>query len=130
MELVFGGVNQKHYEGCIIWHDLGQFNLKDGLIFEGCWDFKLETVKLGDSPLAASSTLALVDSGLTYVVGPVDAIGYVAEQNQAVCFNMDDQLSARSSTVRRPLVLMLPRSIVTRKPFYPWSLSQTALVTF
>jgi Eukaryotic aspartyl protease len=34
-ELVFGGVNQKHYEGCITWHDLGQFSLKDGSVFQG-----------------------------------------------------------------------------------------------
>lgn len=87
-ELVFGGVNQKHYEGCISWHDLGQFSLQDGSTFQGYWDFKLDAVKLGDSPLAAASTLALVDSGSTYIVGPVDAIGYAAEQNQAVCFNM------------------------------------------
>ena len=89
-ELVFGGVNQNHYEGCLSWHDLGQFSLQDGSTFQGYWDFKLDTVKLGDSPLAAGSTLALVDSGSTYVVGPVDAIGYAAEQNQAVCFNMKD----------------------------------------
>ncbi|CAB9528383.1 Pepsin A [Seminavis robusta] len=88
-ELVFGGVNQKHYEGCISWHELGQFSLRDGSVFQGYWDFKLDTVKLGDSPLSASSTLALVDSGSTYVVGPIDAVGYVAEQNQAVCFTMD-----------------------------------------
>jgi hypothetical protein len=59
---VFGGVNQKHYEGCISWHDLGQFSLQDGSVFHGYWDFKLDAVKLGDSPLAAASTLALVDS--------------------------------------------------------------------
>ena len=89
-ELVFGGVNQKHYEGCISWHDLGQFSLGDGSTFRGYWDFKLDLVKLGDSPLAAASTLALVDSGSTYLVGPIDEIGYAAEQNQAVCFNVKD----------------------------------------
>ena len=89
-ELVFGGVNQKRYEGCLSWHDLGQFSLQDGSTFQGYWDFKLDLVKLGDSPLAAASTLALVDSGSTYVVGPIDEIGYAAEQNKAVCFNMKD----------------------------------------
>jgi len=89
-ELVWGGVNQKHYDGCISWHDLGQFELDDGSVFEGYWDFKLDSVRLGDSPLAADNSLGLVDSGSTYVVGPVDAVGYVAEQNQAACFNMDD----------------------------------------
>jgi Eukaryotic aspartyl protease len=61
------------------------------LVPKGYWDFKLDVVKLGDSPLSGQSTLALVDSGSTYIVGPVDAVGYVAEQNQAVCFNMDEQ---------------------------------------
>lgn len=90
-ELVFGGVNQKHYEGCIVWHELGQFNLHDGSQFQGFWDFKLETVKLGDQKLTASTSLALVDSGSSYIVGPVDAIGYVAEQNKAVCFTLEDE---------------------------------------
>jgi Eukaryotic aspartyl protease len=89
-ELVFGGVNQKHYEGCISWHELGQFSLRDGSVFEGYWDFKLDYVKMNGSPLAAASTLALVDSGSTYIVGPMDAIGYVAEQNQAVCFTVPE----------------------------------------
>jgi hypothetical protein len=98
-ELVFGGVNQMHYEGCLKWHDLGQFNLRDGSVFQGYWDFKLDTVKLGNNPLAASTPLALVDSGSTYVVGPVDAIGYVAEQNQAVCFTVDDDVNGDPQVV-------------------------------
>jgi len=89
-ELVLGGVDQRHYEGCIHWHKLGQFNLHDGSVFEGYWDFKLDAVKLGDTPLTAASSLALVDSGSTYLVGPVDAIGYAAERNKAVCFNMPE----------------------------------------
>jgi hypothetical protein len=40
-EIVFGGVNQKHYEGCLKWHELGQFkDLTSGQIFQGYWDFK------------------------------------------------------------------------------------------
>jgi hypothetical protein len=40
-EIVFGGVNQKHYEGCLKWHELGQFkDLSSGQTFQGYWDFK------------------------------------------------------------------------------------------
>lgn len=40
-EIVFGGVNHKHYEGCLSWHDLGQFkDLSSGETFQGYWDFK------------------------------------------------------------------------------------------
>lgn len=40
-EIVFGGVNQQHYEGCLTWHDLGQFkDLTSGQTFQGYWDFR------------------------------------------------------------------------------------------
>jgi hypothetical protein len=40
-EIVFGGVNQNHSEGCLSWHDLGQFKeLSSGKTFQGYWDFK------------------------------------------------------------------------------------------
>ena len=39
-ELVFGGVNQFHYEGCLNWHNLGQFTEVTGETFKGYWDIK------------------------------------------------------------------------------------------
>jgi phytepsin len=41
-ELIFGGVRNSHYEGCIHWHDLGQFeDVKNGKSFKGFWDFAI-----------------------------------------------------------------------------------------
>ena len=85
-ELVFGGVNQKHYEGCITWHDLGQFqDAYSGDTFVGYWDFKLDAVEVGGTQMPSSS-LAVVDSGSTYVVGPSEAVGQIAQINGANCF--------------------------------------------
>ena len=87
-ELIFGGVNQKHYEGCITWHDLGQFeDVNSGETFVGYWDFKLDSVQVGGAQMP-SSNLAVVDSGSTFVVGPRDAIGQIAKINGANCFVM------------------------------------------
>jgi len=87
-EIVFGGVNQLHYEGCLSWHNLGQFkDLSNGKTFEGYWDFKLDRVSVGGTSLPSSS-LALVDSGSTYIVGPSDAIAEIAIANSAACLNL------------------------------------------
>ena len=61
-QIVFGGVDQKHYEGCLNWHELGQFDLDTGDIFVGYWDFRLDDVRVGGTSLPTSA-LALVDSG-------------------------------------------------------------------
>jgi hypothetical protein len=89
-QIVFGGVDQKHYEGCLHWHDLGQFVENDnGDTFQGYWDFSLEVVKFGGQSLTTPN-LALVDSGSSYVVGPVDAVGRFALANNAICFTLED----------------------------------------
>lgn len=87
-ELVFGGVNPRHYIGCISWHSLGQFKeVRTGHTFQGYWDFRLDAVAVGGA-LLPSSELALVDSGSTYIVGPGAAVQKIAEVNGATCFVM------------------------------------------
>ena len=87
-EIVFGGVNQKHYSGCLHWHDLGQFQeVSTGQKFEGYWDFKLDGVEVGGTSMP-SSQLAIVDSGSTNIVGPDEAVGFIAQLNNAECFNV------------------------------------------
>lgn len=89
-EIVFGGVNQKHYSGCLHWHDLGQFQESvTGETFQGYWDFKLDGVEVGGTAMP-SSQLAIVDSGSSNIVGPKDAVGLIAQLNGAECFNMPD----------------------------------------
>uniref|UniRef100_A0A7R9ZQ28 Peptidase A1 domain-containing protein n=1 Tax=Craspedostauros australis TaxID=1486917 RepID=A0A7R9ZQ28_9STRA len=89
-EMVFGGVNQRHYEGCITWHSLGQFQDNMGDTFEGYWDFALSDVRVGGKSLNTYN-LALVDSGSTYLVGPQDAIAQIAKMNSATCIAFDDE---------------------------------------
>ena len=87
-EIVFGGVNQKHYEGCLNWHNLGQFkDLSSGETFQGYWDFRLDRVSVGGTSMPSSS-LALVDSGSTYIVGPSEAIAQIVIINGAACLNL------------------------------------------
>ena len=93
-EITFGGVNQRHYEGCLSWHDLGQFSLVSGETFTGYWDFKLDNVRVGGENLQTSQ-LALVDSGSSYIVGPVDDVGKFAKLNNAKCFEMKDPLDRK-----------------------------------
>jgi len=89
-ELIFGGVNQRHYTDCLTWHDLGQFEeVFTGQTFQGYWDFKLDKVQVGGAEMPASQ-LAVVDSGSTYIVGPTEAIGQIAQINGAECFIMED----------------------------------------
>jgi cathepsin D len=42
-ELVIGGVDREYYEGCLSWHDLGQFTV-DGSTFEGFWDVAISSI--------------------------------------------------------------------------------------
>jgi hypothetical protein len=87
-QIVFGGVDQAHYEGCLQWHELGQFEdqvTRDK--FVGYWDFALSEVKVGGTAVS-SSNVALVDSGSSYLVGPTDAIAKIATMNHASCFTM------------------------------------------
>lgn len=88
-QIVFGGVDQKHYEGCLNWHELGQFDLNTGDIFVGYWDFRLDDVRVGGTSLPTSA-LALVDSGSSYVVGPLLDVGKFALVNGATCFVLQD----------------------------------------
>lgn len=90
-EIVFGGVNYKHYDGCLTWHDMGrmadEFN---GDEFKGYWDFKLDSVKVDGSTTLPISDVAIIDSGSTFLIGPTDAIAVYAEMNEVMCFDLTD----------------------------------------
>jgi len=87
-ELVFGGVNQRRYQGCLTWHDLGQFEDDSGKPFEGYWDFRLDDVQCGGKSLQ-STDLGIADSGSTYIIGPSADVGAFAEMNKAMCFSFN-----------------------------------------
>lgn len=87
-QIIFGGVDQRHYEGCLQWHNLGHYDdSKTGGTFPGFWDFTLQDVRFGGSSVSTSN-LALLDTGSSYVIGPTEAVGKIAKLNGAKCFDM------------------------------------------
>jgi hypothetical protein len=87
-ELVLGGVDQTKYSGCIEWHDLGQFHEINGDTFAGFWDFMLEEISFEGDPLTGASKLAIVDSGSSFILGPIASIGAIAEAAGVICFDL------------------------------------------
>jgi len=93
-EFVLGGVNQKHYTGCLSWHSLGQFaDTTYGQKFEGFWDFSLEVVKVGGTKMTTAN-VAVVDTGSSYIVGPPDDVAQFAVLNNAKCFTVNTNTNA------------------------------------
>jgi hypothetical protein len=100
-EIVFGGVNQKHYDGCLTWHDVIQVEDEeedddddddvDEKDASGYWDFKLDGVEVGSKALPYSDK-AIVDSGSTYIIGNSAAIGVLAQVNSVACFDLSNPL--------------------------------------
>jgi Eukaryotic aspartyl protease len=87
-QIIFGGVDQRHYEGCLQWHALG--NVDDGETgdrFGGFWDLALQDVRVGGRSVSTSK-LAFLDTGSSYIIGPPDSVGQIANLNHASCFNM------------------------------------------
>mmetsp|Transcript_51541 Transcript_51541/g.154744 ORF Transcript_51541/g.154744 Transcript_51541/m.154744 type:complete len:379 (-) Transcript_51541:34-1170(-) len=122
-ELVFGGVNQRHYEGCLTWHDLGQFEDDTGKPFEGYWDFRLDDVQVGGRSLQ-STDLGIVDSGSTYVIGPSADVGAFAEMNKAMCFlfNSEGEID-EESMIKCDYPAGFDIAVVDcSQPFYPLEL--------
>mmetsp|Transcript_28939 Transcript_28939/g.91340 ORF Transcript_28939/g.91340 Transcript_28939/m.91340 type:complete len:392 (+) Transcript_28939:73-1248(+) len=67
-ELVFGGVDQKHYKGSFAFVPL---------VSETYWEVSLDGAKLGGSSIAGQAK-AIVDSGTSLLAGPSDAIKALA----------------------------------------------------
>eukprot|EP00535_Pseudo-nitzschia_heimii_P003912 CAMPEP_0197177826 /NCGR_PEP_ID=MMETSP1423-20130617/3287_1 /TAXON_ID=476441 /ORGANISM="Pseudo-nitzschia heimii, Strain UNC1101" /LENGTH=1084 /DNA_ID=CAMNT_0042627433 /DNA_START=399 /DNA_END=3653 /DNA_ORIENTATION=+ len=101
-ELILGGVNSEHYQGCLNWHDLVQQGSStigtsdEGISdFQKYWSVRMDDIKVGGTSLkdAASPTsgelLAVLDSGSSYIVGPQAPVARLVQMNQAKCFRMD-----------------------------------------
>jgi cathepsin D len=88
-QIIFGAVDHQHYEGCLHWHELGQFHDSEGDIFKGYWDIKLDHVRVQGVDLP-SSEIAIVDSGSTFLVGPSDAVSAIAITNEMDCFDLSN----------------------------------------
>ena len=102
-QIVFGGVDQKHYEGCLTWHDLVEYeSAQDGTNPQGFWEIALDAVYVGGIDLApathADTQRGLVDSGSTYIVGPKLAVAQFAQYNHAKCFTLKDPEKPESTS--------------------------------
>ena len=89
-QIIFGGVDHAHYEGCLHWHsvlDLAD-EFDDATVF---WNFGLEGVRVGDNDLLPAPEFAIVDSGSTFVIGPMEGIGQYLIQNDIECFDLDEE---------------------------------------
>ena len=91
-ELVFGGVDQTKYMGCLQWHALGQFHEINGDTFAGYWDIMLDGgVNFQNTALLGASKLAIIDSGSSFVLGPSEAVGAIAEKAGVICFDLSGE---------------------------------------
>uniref|UniRef100_A0A7S2EJF9 Peptidase A1 domain-containing protein n=1 Tax=Ditylum brightwellii TaxID=49249 RepID=A0A7S2EJF9_9STRA len=96
-EVVFGGVNQLHYQGCLTWHNVIDLNAEENMQIgvdlddlDRYWMFTIDKVEVGGTALD-QGLLAIVDSGSTYIVGPSFDVGIFADLNGCVCFFLDEE---------------------------------------
>jgi hypothetical protein len=69
---------------------LGQFKTISHAKFQGFWDFKLDRISLGETDLPLGSPVAIVDSGSSIIVGPIEPVGKIAKLAGALCFEAGD----------------------------------------
>jgi len=74
-ELLLGGVDQAHYTG--------EFTSVP-LTNETYWEFKMDNLKVGDTPFCAGGCKAIADSGTSLLAGPKDIVKAINKQIGAV----------------------------------------------
>jgi len=92
-EILLGGVDQKHYDGCLTWHIMDQLDVRSGIrskeeaFVKGYWNFRLEKVIVGEYEIPASSAVAFVDSGSSFLIGPNLVVKEFIKKNDFVCYD-------------------------------------------
>jgi hypothetical protein len=106
-QLVLGGVDQKHYVGCLQWHSIQGVTDTDEVVVEdnntnesataarvesNYWSLPLDVVKVGGQGMQSTATnqLAIVDSGSSYLVGPQQQVAQLVKMNGAKCFTLQN----------------------------------------
>ena len=84
-EIVFGGVNSKHYTDCLTWYDVVDTN--------PYWSLHLKGVRVSGEDLPYS-TVAVINSGSTFIEGQTDAVAKFAVLNNIQCFDLDEMGNA------------------------------------
>ena len=85
--MVLGGVHHQYYDGCLHWLDSTTIETDDGETIDGLWNFRLDAVRMKDQALPRSQ-VAVLDSGSTFLVGPLEAVGQIATMNDMICLDM------------------------------------------
>jgi hypothetical protein len=87
-QIIFGGLDQRHYDGCIKWHNLGEFySMLSFTKFQGYWDVHLLSTELNGVELPSSNGLAIVDSGASLILGPPDSITKLFSELNVTCYD-------------------------------------------
>ena len=91
-KLIVGGVDTDLFDGCIVWHDVKKALSSNGEVL-GYWDFELKNVHTMTNkdevyPLNFNSedNIGILDSGSTFIVGPLHSINEYLEKINATCY--------------------------------------------
>ena len=87
-ELILGGVHQAHYIGCLNWHASGS-NVKEE-DQTGFWDFALQDVVVGDKSMTKKTSMAILDSASSNIIGPTEIVKEFATVNGFECHQFND----------------------------------------
>lgn len=83
-EIVFGGVNQEHYSGCLHWHEVADIDGDNSL-----WAFHIQSIRSNGKELSGEKTLAVIDTESSFVAGPAAVLGPYLVENNVECFDLD-----------------------------------------
>lgn len=91
-EWILGGVDQRHYEGCIHWHTSGHNHgdQKEDEENTGHWDFMLDAIAVGDEIIQEGPVLGILDSSSFNIVGPKDRVSAFAVLNGMQCYVLNE----------------------------------------
>lgn len=87
-EIVFGGIKQTHYTGCLTWVDVDPYIDREGDELELSWNVKLNGVRMGGLDLP-SSDIAIFDTTASFILGSIEAVAMYAVANQMTCMAID-----------------------------------------
>ena len=86
-KIVWGGYDNRHYQDCIEWNSVGQW--EEEKILKGDWDMVLEGAFVGGADLPSSKE-ALLDTSTYNLVCPQTALEKIVEVNKLVCYKKSD----------------------------------------
>ena len=80
-EIIFGGVNHQHYEGCIEWHTPSHIPATEAL-----WNIGLNHISVANTTIPMNNAIIL-DSTISNVIGLPNDVGRVAAANDITCYH-------------------------------------------